>query len=199
MHFLPMFQQLQRSDWNSYRKRKIEIYERARKNKEVDDDLIPILDKINNLEKYVTISSCSGRIVVIEVENFGKKEDSEFLGKWHQNVSFEEIFSAILKARRQTWLIQYPPIIHIACKDFICAKRLLEVSNNVGFRRSGIISIENLIVEVSSLERLELPVAIEGRILMSEDYLRTVVEFANKKLKKGKEKLKKFEEVITFL
>jgi len=161
--------------------------------------MVPLLNKINAFESYVTLSSCSGRIAVIDVEEFGKKLNSEFLGKWHSFVSFEEILSAIMKSKRQTWLIQSPPIIHVACRDLASAKRLLDISNDAGFRRSGIISLENLVVEIASLERVELPVALNGKMIISEDYLRILVDFVNKKLEKGKEKLKRLEKIISSL
>ncbi|MEM0351319.1 MAG: hypothetical protein QXR27_04875 [Archaeoglobaceae archaeon] len=192
-----MFQQLQRSDWEWYRNKKIEGYKNALRKGEIDEDLIALLEKINSIESYVTLSSCSGRIAVVDLDEFGEKLNSEFLGKWHRPVSFEEVLSAILKAKRETWLIQYPPIIHVACKDLNSARNLLNLANNSGFRRSGIISLENIVVEIASLERLELPVALKGEILLDMDYLRIAVSFANKKLEKGKEKLKRLERALS--
>ncbi|RLF92142.1 hypothetical protein DRN82_00495, partial [Thermococci archaeon] len=38
---------------------------------EVDEDIIPLLEKINSMENYFTTSSCSGRISVMEMPHFG--------------------------------------------------------------------------------------------------------------------------------
>jgi tRNA wybutosine-synthesizing protein 3 len=191
-----MFQQLQRNNWEDYRNRKLDSYTNLLKKGEIDEDLIPLLNKINSLEDYVTLSSCSGRIAVVDLDDFGKKLNSEFLGKWHSSVSFEKVVSAIMKSKRQTWFIQSPPIIHVACKDWNSAKKLLEISNNAGFRRSGLISLENLVVEIASFERIELPVALAGKMVVSEDYLRILVDFANRKLERGKEKLRRLYEMV---
>lgn len=185
--------------WSDYKKEKIESYEKAKKEGKVDEDIVPLLDKINEKENYVTLSSCSGRIAVIDLNCFGDKRDSEFFGKWHNFVSFEEVLECIVKCRRQGWLIQYPSILHVACKDLNSAKNLMVIANNSGFRRSGIISLKNRIVEIASLERLELPVVVDGRMIVERDYLRIVVDIANEKLRKGKMKLKRLEELITSL
>ncbi|MCX8172821.1 MAG: hypothetical protein N3D09_04330 [Archaeoglobaceae archaeon] len=185
--------------WNIYRKEKIELYEKFKRESMVDPDIVSLLDKINEKENFVSLSSCSGRIAVIDLENFGDKRNSEFLGKWHSFVDFEEVLKCVEKCRRQGWLIQYPPIIHVACKDLQAARKLMIIANNSGFRRSGLISLQNLVVEISSLERVELPVSLNGNRIVNDEYLKIAVEFANKKLENGKKKLKKLEQLISFL
>ncbi|MDK2795409.1 MAG: tRNA wybutosine-synthesizing protein 3 [Archaeoglobaceae archaeon] len=185
--------------WPNYKKEKIECYEKAKKEGKVDEDIIPLLDKINEKENYVTLSSCSGRIAVIDLNCFGDKKSSEFLGKWHNFAKFEEVLDCAFKCRRQGWLIQYPPILHVACKDLSSAKNLMVIANESGFRRSGIISLQNYVVEIASLERMELPVVVDGKMIVERDYLRIAVDIANEKLKKGKIKLRRLEEFITSL
>lgn len=171
---------------------RLKDYEDDKNRGRVDEDIIDLLDLINSFPNYVTLSSCSGRIAVIDLDNFGDKTSARFLGKWHRNVSLDEVVNAAKRSEKVAWFIQYPPIIHVACKNLEDAKILLDVANNSGFRRSGIISLKNLIVEVASLERIELPIASKGDFLVDENYLAFVIDFANKKLEKGKEKLKKF-------
>ncbi len=185
--------------WSEYRREKIECYERAKKEGKIDGDILPLLEKINEKENYVTLSSCSGRILVIDLDNFGDKKNSEFLGKWHVFANFEEVFESVNRCKRQGWLIQDPPIIHVACRDLLSARNLVAVANNSGFRRSGIISLQNYVVEIASFERLELPVAINGKRIVEENYLRIVVEIANKKLRSGKRKIERLEELISSL
>ncbi|MCS7121036.1 MAG: hypothetical protein NZ895_00305 [Archaeoglobaceae archaeon] len=170
---------------------KLKIYEEAKKRKEVDEDLLELLDLINSFPNYVTLSSCSGRVAVLDLENFGEKFSAKFLGKWHSFVSFEEVLNSAKRSERVAWLIQYPPIIHVACKTLKDAKNLLEIANNSGFRRSGIISLKNFVVEIASFERIELPIAFKGKILVDENYLNFIIDLANRKLERGKEKLKR--------
>lgn len=185
--------------WSDYRKERLESYERAKRNGEIDDDIVPLLEKINEKENFVTLSSCSGRIAVIDLRDFGEKLDSEFIGKWHRKVECEEVLECIEKCKRQGWLIQYPPIIHVACKDLQSAKKLMSIANESGFRRSGLISFQNFVVEISSLERLELPVTVNGKKLVNDSYICIAIDFANKKLERGKRRLKRLEELIIFL
>ena len=182
--------------WSEFRLRKLKAYRTAKSKGEVDEDIIDFLDFINSLPDFVTLSSCSGRIAVIDTPEFGKKLETEFLGKWHGEVEVQAVIEAAKKSKKYAWLIQYPPIIHIACRDFKSAERLLAISNNAGFRRSGLISFKNIVVEVSSLERIELPIAYAGKMLVDSDYLRMVVEFANKKLREGKRRLERLEEEL---
>lgn len=190
-HSWLIYQRSERSDWEDYKRRRIEYFEREKEEGKVDEDILPLLERINSFESYVTLSSCSGRIAVLDLEDFGKKLNSRFLGKWHKSVSFEEVFESLKSCRRQVWLIQFPPIIHVACKDFRSAEDLLRIANNAGFRRSGVISLRNLVVEVASLERVEIPIAIDGKLLVDEGYLRKSVGIANSKLERGKKKLEK--------
>ncbi len=185
--------------WEKFKKERLEGYLKAKAEGKVDADIVDLLDLINEFDCFVTLSSCSGRIAVIDLKKPGDKVNSEFLGKWHEGVEAEEVKEAAMKSRNTAWLIQYPPIIHVACRDIEAAKALMDVANQAGFRRSGIISLNNFVVEVASLERLELPIAERNRMLIDERYLEHVVKWANEKLFKGKEKLRRLKVVLESL
>lgn len=191
-----IYQRLERSDWGDYKRRRLESFERETREGKVDEDILPLLETINSCEPYVTLSSCSGRIAVIDLEEFGKKLNSRFLGKWHRTVDFEEVLKSAKSCKKQGWFIQFPPIVHVACKDLFSAGKLLTIANSAGFRRSGLISLRNLVVEIASLERLEMPISISGELIVDESYLRIAVEMANLKLIKGKEKIEKLSNYI---
>ncbi len=178
--------------WSEFKKRKFEGYLKAKECGEVDEDIIPLLDLINSFDCFVTLSSCSERIAVMDMPEFGDKVESVFLGKWHSKVSFEEVLNAIKLGKRITWLIMFPPIIHVACRDLEDAERLMVIANNSGLRRCGLISLKHRVVEINTLERLEAPVAVNGRLIVGMEGLRVMVEFANKKLERSKEKLRRF-------
>ena len=183
-------------DWQKFKGEKLGFYNFAKRQKEIDDDIVSLLDLINSKDNFVTLSSCSGRIAVIDIPEFGDKINSEFLGKWHSKVDVDEVVKAASKGEKTTWLITYPPIVHVACSNLNDAEKLMKIANNAGFRRSGLISIKKFVVEISSLERLELPIAIEGKLLLDDEAIKIMVDFANKKLLKGKEKLKRLEKLI---
>ncbi len=182
--------------WRRYRKSKLDGFLEALKRGEVDGDIVDLLNLINSLEDYVTLSSCSGRIAVLDLPEVGNKKSSTFLGKWHREVESEEVIRAALESRTYAWLIQYPPILHVACRTLHHAEELIKIANNAGFRRSGVISLRNRVVEISSLERVELPLAVSGRLIVPEKYITTVVELANIKLRRGKEKLERLKEAL---
>jgi tRNA wybutosine-synthesizing protein 3 len=181
-------------DWQSFKQKKLRGYRKAKLRGEVDRDIISLLDFINSMPDFVTLSSCSGRIALIDSPEFGDKKEAVFLGKWHEPAEVGEVKKAAMLGRRETWLIQYPPILHVSCRDMRSAEKLLVTANNSGFRRSGLISLKNLVVEISSLERIELPLALNGKIIVDDHYLGLTVDLANKKLLRGKERLKKLEE-----
>jgi len=182
--------------WIEFKRRKLEGYLEAKERNEVDEDIIPLLDLINSFEDFVTLSSCSGRIAVMDMPEFGDKVEAVFLGKWHRCVSFDEVYEAIKRGRRTTWLIMFPPIIHVACRDLKSAEKLMAIANNAGLRRSGLISLKHNVVEINSPERLEAPVAIEGKMIIGKEGLEVMVEFANRKLKRSKDKLKRLYELL---
>lgn len=179
-------------DWEEFRRRNLEKLERAKRSGEVDEDIIQLLDLINSFDCYVTTSSCSGRIVLIETPKLGDKLMARFLGKWHRTVSSDEILGSLKNFESNVWLISDPPILHIACRDLVCARELMRIANDSGFRRCCLISLSRPTVEVMSFERLEAPLAVNGKIVVSEEYVKILTEFANEKLLRGKEKLERF-------
>jgi len=183
--------------WDEFRASKLRGYEEAKRRGEVDEDIIPLLDLINSSDRFVTLSSCSGRIAVIDMPDFGNKVESKFLGKWHREVSVGEVLEAVKMGTMVTWLIMYPPIIHVACRDLKSAEMIMRIANDSGLRRCGIISVKKLVVEINSLERLELPVAVNGEVLMDERTLKVIVRFANLKLGRSKEKLRRFYSLLS--
>lgn len=182
--------------WGEFRKAKYVKYEKAKENGEVDQDIISLLDSINSSDRFITLSSCSGRIGVLDSPEPGDKLNSTFLAKWHHAIEPRQLVETAKQGQQTTWLINNPPILHIACKNMESAGELMEMANNAGFSRSGIISLKKNIVEISSHESMELPVSRESTLLIGETSIETVVELANEKLEKGKEKLARLEDIL---
>ncbi|ASJ16565.1 hypothetical protein A3L04_05490 [Thermococcus chitonophagus] len=163
---------------------------------EVDEDIIPLLEKINSMENYFTTSSCSGRISVMEMPHFGDKVNAKWLGKWHREVKFEEVMEAIKKHREgQLWLLVRSPILHVGARTLEDAVKLVNLAVSCGFKYSNIKSISDrkLIVEIRSTERLDALLGENGELLVSEDYIRRLVNVANAQLKRFKDKLRRLE------
>ena len=165
----------------------------------VDYDIITLLEKINALENYFTTSSCSGRISVMEMPHFGDKVNSVWLGKWHREVTVEEVLEAIGKHEMgQLWFLVRSPILHVAARTLEDAVKLLNLAIGLGFKYSNIKSVSHrkLLVEIRSTERMDVPLGENGELWVSEDYVERIVAIANDQLRRFKGKLKRLEEEI---
>jgi tRNA wybutosine-synthesizing protein 3 len=155
-----------------------------------DEKIKSLCDKINSKENYYTTSSCSGRIIVMIDQ--AKKGPGLFEFVSHDLVEdFEKFKGENLKFKSE------PPILHVACKSIGDAEEILNKAREVGLKRSGIISLgKNIIVEIISTEKLEFPLVKEGKLLVSDEFLKIVLEKANDNLKKGWGKIDKLEKKI---
>ena len=177
----------------------MESLRRALEEDRVDHDIIPLLEKINALDNYFTTSSCSGRISVMEMPHFGDKLNSVWLGKWHREVSVEEVLEAVGKHKSgQLWFLVRSPILHVASKTMEDAVRLLNLAISLGFKYSSIKSVSHkkLLVEVRSTERMDVPLGENGELWVGEDYIERIVKIANDQLRRFKGKLKRLDSEI---
>ncbi|MCC6013911.1 MAG: hypothetical protein LM593_06040 [Candidatus Verstraetearchaeota archaeon] len=154
----------------------------------VDYSIIDHLLKINEFEDIYTTSSCAGRVIVL-VDRGGKKY-SFFAGKWHDFVNSEEIWSKIIQYSNEklVWLKQEPFILHIICKKLRDAVKIIRIARDVGFKHSGIISMkkERIVCEINGIDRVEIPVIIDGKIIINKEYLNNLVNYINFKLSRNK-------------
>jgi tRNA wybutosine-synthesizing protein 3 len=162
----------------------------------VDERIIPTLDRINKFSYLYTVSSCSGRVIVIDLPKIGDKRNARFTGRWHKKIEKKEVLNAIERCEREGWLILNPPIIHAVSKDIEHAKELLRIAIESGFKRSGIKSIiENKItVEINSTEVIETIVAKDGINIIDDDYLDVLIECANIKFERSQRKIERLNE-----
>lgn len=151
-------------------------------NKDIaDEKILPILDIINQSEKFYTSSSCAGRIALLELPSIGDKKNARFLGKWHRNIKPSEMISVSKNAKiGQLWLLAQSPIIHITAKTNLDAEHMLKTVISSGFKNSGLKSLgRKIVIEVCSTERLDAPVGKDGKLFCNEEYLHLLVEIAN--------------------
>jgi len=167
---------------------------------EIDELIIPMIEYLNSLNDYYTTSSCSGRIMLLTESD--KKPDVKWLYVSHDVVDEERIINTLRELnnnmpRERIWLRQENMILHVACRTMVCADALLKISRDIGLRRSGIIAdSNNIIVEICSTERMDIPLSDDGKLVVDEDYIKMITIIANEKFLKGKEKLEKLEKYI---
>lgn len=165
----------------------------------IDKPIENLCNLINKSKNYFTTSSCSGRTVISATPDSGKKHDLEWLYVSHDLANSESIIKTVASANaREVWFRYEPLILHIACKNLEVANNLLTKLHEVGFRRAGIISNnKKIIIEISGHERIETPLVEENNVLVSEEFLEMLVEFANRKQKKNWELIEKVESLFT--
>lgn len=150
-----------------------------------DERVIPLCDCINKHPEYVSLSSCSGRIMLIERPRKGKKKDAQWLFVTHNLASSHAITHALREytGKGPVTFVQESVILHVACSTMDAASRLLVLARLTGFRRCGIIAAHRKIVcELICMEHISAPVH-EKMLLVNDSYLAHLVKDANRKLK----------------
>ncbi|MDI3475269.1 MAG: tRNA wybutosine-synthesizing protein 3 [Thermococcaceae archaeon] len=186
-------------NFDDQKKKAMEGLRKALEEDKVDHDIIPLLEKINALQNYFTTSSCSGRISVMEMPHFGDKVNSVWLGKWHREVTVEEVFEAVGKHRSgQLWFLVRSPILHVGARTLEDAVKLLNLAIGLGFKYSNIKSVSHkkLVVEIRSTERMDVPLGENGELWVDEAYIKKIVNLANAQVRRFKGKLKRLEAEI---
>lgn len=183
------------------RSKAISSLKKAIEKGKIDEKALPIVKKINAIGDFFTTSSCSGRIAVLEIPSFGQKRKARFLGKWHRKVSFEEVLEALKKAKKgEIWFLVQSPIFHVSTISMGDAKKLLNIANQSGFKYSSIKTVNGkIVVEILGTERIDAPLGIDGNIYGGEEYIKILVEIANKMMEKMEKKLRRLEKNLDLL
>lgn len=150
----------------------------------IDEDVKELLKTLND-RGYSTTSSCSGRIVLITKS--GEKGSAEWLFKSHEKVDSDKIFEIVQK-NSPVWFLQEPFILHVKAKDLESAQELLTIAKDSGLKISGITSVKNCTIEIRGTERMETLLTKD----CSKEYFSLLVQEANNRLQKTKEKMKRF-------
>ena len=164
-----------------------------------DEKIQELCEKINSMDDYYTTSSCSGRITLVKYNK--KKLPGLFLFRTHKKSSFEEIKKELNKAAEETkesvYLKQEPCFIVVSCRNSESQKKLFSAARNNGWKKSGIISTDKrFIIELISTENISLPVVDNGKILIDDEYLKFLIDEANKKLELTWKKIEKLNSLI---
>lgn len=168
----------------------------------IDEPIRPLYNLINQSKDYYTTSSCSGRIVLMKESSSHKKDEAQWIFVSHEIVDYNRLKSKISLASLEgdVWFREEGMILHVACRTMDHAVALVSAAREMGLKRSGIISANNkIIVEILDAEKLEFPISIDSGLLVTEEYIMTVLDIANQKLKRTRDKIKKLEEKFSTL
>jgi len=182
-------------------KRKIDILSKQDKSYKGfwDKHIKKLCDKLNSLENYYTTSSCSGRVVLMIDQE--KKGRNLFKKVYHELISFKELkedLNEIIKDEKKPIKFKLESCaLHVACRTFEDAQELYNKAKLAGWKKSGIISSgSRFIVELTNTDKLEFPIIRDKKLLVDDEFLKVIVDEANKKLKRGWERIEKFEEML---
>ncbi|MHA1589823.1 MAG: tRNA-wybutosine modification methyltransferase TYW3 [Candidatus Njordarchaeales archaeon] len=173
---------------------------------EVDEDIIPLLETINLLPFVYTTSSCSGRILLIDVPSSGSKKESVKVAKWHSPINPECIWKIVSNytPRGILWFKLEGMIIALAVSGMEWASFLIRLARFLGFKESGIRSInaskKHVIMDFSSTEKIYTPIATKDQgVIVSKEYLYTLTNLANNLLLRTKERMRRLIKAFTIL
>jgi tRNA wybutosine-synthesizing protein 3 len=165
---------------------------------ELDEPIKFLCNKINKFPEYYTLSSCSGRIVLIK--NLEKKQANMFVFRSHEKVRLRELKEKLELANKTSESLifkQEPPILHICCKTIDDAEKLLNKSRLCGWKNSGIMTASGRIVlELRSTEYLALPIMTKGLVLVNDNFIKILLVESNKRLVRGWEKINKLANIL---
>ena len=164
---------------------------------DLDLHIRKLCGKINSNENYYTLSSCSGRVVL--VKNMEKKQPGMFVFRSHEKISFDELKKALDSASeaKETLIFkQEPAILAVCCNTLEEASVLLDKAREkAGWKNSGIMTLKRrIIAELRNTEYISLPIMEKGKILVDDNFLHILVAESNTRLEKTWQRIKALEE-----
>lgn len=185
------------SRFSMVKKRHRQTFLEAVEKKRADPYIIPLCTFIAGTKNFFTSSTCSGRIVLLKVNEQETKKEAAFHAKWHREVEFSELWNALNeKSGEELWFKMEPFIIHIGTDTEKNAGKLLEIMKKCGIKRGGIQVLKEgkIILELTGTQHISCPAKKEDNLLFTQDYAREILARANKKLAKNHQLLEKFEQ-----
>ncbi|MEM0296338.1 MAG: hypothetical protein QXS42_04440 [Zestosphaera sp.] len=186
-----------------WRERKGRMLSRLREDLEIgylDKDIVDVLLKLFEFDGLYTISSCSGRVTLIDGDLPWRRKGSTIIFKKHQPLTLEELLSYLEgPVSRRLWLVVTGPIIHASAVSLGWAGELLRIARESGMKHSGVLSIsrgKGVIVELRTGVRLTSLLKIRDQTLIGAEKVEEVVRVANEALLEGKEKLERLRKAL---
>ncbi|XP_074629823.1 tRNA wybutosine-synthesizing protein 3 homolog [Acropora palmata] len=160
----------------------------------IDDQIIALVKYINEKEIFFTTSSCSGRIAVFSELADQRKKWCQWLYVTHEEADADKILCSLRECHGDAVFKFEPFVLHVQCRDLESGQQMLKSALVSGFKNSGIVIGKkgNVIVAVRSTQSLEVPLVHDGELLVSAEYIRFLVNVANKKLEENQTRIERF-------
>lgn len=173
--------------------------EKAQKERKADEKAMPIAELLKKSRSFFTTSSCSGRIILMDLDKEEGKKEGAFHAKWHRIVEFNELWKEIEKENKENlWFKQEPFVFLIGANSLENAEKVLKACRKAGVKRAGINFFEKgkVFVEVIGTQNMSVMVKEGSKILIEKKYMEKLLEYANRKLEKNFKVLKEFEKEL---
>ncbi len=157
----------------------------------LDQDILPLLLELFARPKSYTVSSCSGRIVLLDTVYPWVKEETMVIFKKHTPISPEELRDMLyLPCSTRLWLSVQGPIYHVHVADMEEAQQILDAAREAGFKHSGIMVVEegDILLELRTGIRVNIPLKDGDTIIVDQHHLDNLVILANNVLEEAKER-----------
>jgi tRNA wybutosine-synthesizing protein 3 len=167
-------------------------FEEALRKGKIDKPLLELCEFVSKTKNYFTSSHCSGRIMLLNSDLNEEKKTAAFYRKWHRKVEFKELINSLNECNYPLWFKMEPFILHIGCGTIENAKKLIELKNNSGIKRGGIMVLSEgkIILELTGTQYISIPLK-EKKMLLNENALKIILKTANKKMDKNIKQIKK--------
>jgi len=155
----------------------------------VDARMVPLLLELNQHPEFVTVSSCSGRVLFMAYaagpdSNAADDEvilpdKSTKVGRWrrvsHDGINDPESYfdlktEPLNEYSDNLWLKFQPFSLDVSCASPADATRLVTLANSVYHRGASVIAPRRewrTVVNIEDKERLEMPFTIKGKMVYS--------------------------------
>lgn len=160
-----------------------------------DRGILKTLSLINRKKDFYSTSSCLGRICILESQKKWKKGKIKFIKKWHRKVRASEVWDVLekIRTRNDIWFRQEGLILHICCRNIECAAAMLQLARRT-FKRAGIIALgRKIVIEIIGTDRIDAPLARDGKIIVDRGYVAALVSRANEKVVQNLGRIGKFD------
>ncbi|MCA9486879.1 hypothetical protein H6501_01385 [Candidatus Woesearchaeota archaeon] len=172
---------------NSFQKYKQDVLGKLDKSAKgsIDKRILDLCDAINALDEAVTLSSCSGRICLLELAGRANKKDSKWIYCTHDRGELEEC-SRILTAydgKQIVYFKQECAILHVCLSSVSLSLSFLRIAKESGFNRCHILSLRpdgSAVIELICSLALSVPV-FDGTCLIPGSYLSYLMKLANER------------------
>lgn len=150
--------------WKDFRKKRIQVLNKAIKERKIDEKIVKLIEKINENPDLVITSSCFGRVVLLEFDIMKTKKTSVFYRKWHRRVNSEEVELAVSQygGKMPLWFRVEPFMLDVSAKDMKSAVDFMMKIRKAGIRTAGIHEVkkDRVTMEIRGTSEMSVPATI---------------------------------------